>query len=74
MPKQYIHIVMTADIILEVYARLEVADAHARTVLGAVVVSREVRTRLPDTVLDDIVSEEYGDEDTVRTIIPKDQK
>ncbi len=68
-PKQYIYIVMAANIVFDAYTNPSVAYAHARTILGAVVVPCELRSRLPDTVLDDIVMDEYSlDEDTPQII------
>ncbi len=68
LKKQYIHIVMAENIVFGAYTRIDLAYTHARTILGADVVSCELFNTLSEEASEDIGIDEYDDADDTPVI------
>jgi hypothetical protein len=76
-PPQYdedmqVFLVKTNGLILAAYATDTHAQIHARTVTGAQVHEVEVLNRIPATVMDDTMSDEWDDTPTVAFVAKTD--
>lgn len=63
-----IHVVVGGGILFAAYLDPAIANAHSLTITGSVVVTIELRDRLPDDVRDDVTHDFWDEEEETPVI------